>query len=276
MKTAKHIRRMLTGLLASLLLLVLVFPAVLHAASNGAIAQGYPADTRMGDIVAGSLVSFKRDSRSVELATADSADRLAGVADQDPLLVISADNQEAQVVLGGTTSVLVSDINGAIHAGDKITASPIAGVGMRATGESRIVGTVQADFDTSKAETKQVTDTGGKSHTVHIGTVPVQVGLSYYVAPGSSFLPPFLQSFANSIAGKQVSLIRITFCAVLLLFSFISLAILISSTVRSSMISLGRNPLAAPSIRKSLYQVGGVVLVIVAATLAACYFVLVL
>jgi hypothetical protein len=250
-------------------------PLTLHAQSNGSIAQGFPIDTSRGDIIPGSLVSLKSDSQSVELATDESAARLAGIADQKSLLVISAETKGAQVVLSGSTTAIVSDINGPVRSGDKITASPIPGVGMIATTEARIVGTAQSDLDISKAQTQTITDVHNKPHTVHIGYIPIQVGLAYYQAPGS-FLPPFVQNFVNTVAGKPVSLVRIIFCAILLLFSFISLSILVSSTVRSAMISLGRNPLAAPNIRKSLYQMGGVVVAIISGTLIISYFILVL
>lgn len=269
----------LTLLIGGLLLAasIATTPATLYAAqSSGAIAQGFPADMSKGDIVAGSLVSLKAGSRSVELATKDTADRLAGVADDSPLIAISDTTTQVQVVLSGTTTALVSDINGAIHAGDEITVSPIDGVGMKATADSRVVGTAQSNLDTSKAQTESVTDTSGTRHTVHIGYLPIQVGLAYYTAPGSNFLPPFLQNFANTVAGKEVSIIRIMFCTILLLFSFVSLAILISSTVRSAITSLGRNPLAAPNIRKSLYQVGAIAFATLSGTLLACYLILVL
>jgi hypothetical protein len=258
-------------------LLGAVFVAVpAGAQSNSSLAQGYSVDSGRGQIVAGALVSLKANSRSVELAATDTADRLVGVVDQKPLLVISDGSQQSQVVLSGTTAVLVSDVNGAIKAGDKITASPIAGVGMHATSDARVVGTAQNDFDLSKAQTESITDIHGQSHTVHLGYVQLQVGLANYQAPGSNFLPPFVQNLANNVAGKQVSLIRVVFATVLLLFSFISVAILISSSIRSAMISIGRNPLAAVNIRKSLYQVGGVTLLVLGATLVACYLILIL
>lgn len=265
----------LFGCVVVLAVLTINSPA-LSAQPTGSIAQSFPADANKGEIVPGSLVSLKSDSQSVELATSDSAGRLAGVADQKPLVVISAETIGAQVVLSGSTTALVSDINGPVRAGDKITASPIAGVGMAATSEARIVGTAQSDFDTSSASSQTLTDTRGKAHKVHIGLVPIQVGLAYSLAPSNKILPPFLQSFVDGVAGKPVSLVRIVFIAVLVLFSFVSLAILISSTVRSAMISLGRNPLAAPNIRKSLYQMGGVVVAIISGTLLICYFVLIL
>jgi hypothetical protein len=241
--------------------------------SSSAIAQGFQADTTKGDVVAGTLVSLKSgSSRSVELATMASAGYLVGVVDRSPLVTISDDDQEAQVVLSGTTSVLVSDINGPIRAGDKITVSPVAGVGMLATADSQIVGTAQADFKSNT--TQQVSDKTGEKHTIHIGRVPIQVGVAYYQAPGSNFLPPFIQSVANSVAGRQVSLIRILFCSVLMLLSFISVAVLVYTSVRSAITSLGRNPLAARAIRKGLYQVGFVAIAIVGGTLFAGYLIL--
>ncbi len=241
--------------------------------SSSAIAQGFQADTTKGDVVAGTLVSLKSgSSRSVELATMASAGYLVGVVDKNPLVTISDDDQEAQVVLSGTTSVLVSDINGPIRAGDKITVSPVAGVGMLATADSQIVGTAQADFKSNTTE--QVSDKIGEKHTIHIGRVPIQVGIAYYQAPGSNFLPPFIQSVANSVAGRQVSLIRILFCSVLMLLSFISVAVLVYTSVRAAITSLGRNPLAARAIRKGLYQVGFVAIAIVGGTLFASYLIL--
>ncbi|HSX02885.1 MAG TPA: hypothetical protein VLI05_06270 [Candidatus Saccharimonadia bacterium] len=246
-------------------------------ASSGSIAQGFVADSRQGQIAAGALVSFTTgSSRSVELATTASAGRLAGVVDQSPLVVISGGAQEAQVVLSGTTTVLVSDINGPIHASDKITASPIAGVGMLATADSQIVGAAQASFDTAHAQSRSLKDRSGQAHTVHLGTIPIQIGVAYYQAPGSNFLPPFIQSLANSVAGRPVSLLRVMLSTVLLLLGFVCMAVLIYSSVRSAITSLGRNPLAAVAIRAGLYQVGGVVLVTIGGILVACYFILTL
>ncbi len=233
-------------------------------------------DDGRGEIVPGALVSLKANSQSVELAATDTIDRLVGVIDQKPLVTISGSVQESQVVLSGTTSVLVSDINGDIKVGSKITASPIAGIGMVATTDARVVGTAQTDFEPSRAQVKTITDVHGTSRQVRIGYIQLQVGLANYQAPGSSFLPPFVQNVANSVAGKQVSLIRVVFATVLLLFSFVSIAILISSAIRSAMTSIGRNPLASVNIRKSLYQVGGVTLLVLGATLLACYFILIL
>jgi hypothetical protein len=255
--------------------LFITFPVVEAQQSNGTIAQGFQTEGNSDDIVAGALVIIKDGkARLVDLATLDSAGRLIGVIDKNPLVAISNDSQEVQVVLSGTTNVLVSDINGPIKASDKITASPIAGVGMLATGNSQVVGTAQTDFETDSSQTRTITDRDGKSHNVHIGYVPLQVGVSYYQAPGSNFLPPFVQNIANSVAGRPVSLVRVLISSILLLLGFVYGGILTFTAVRSSMNSIGRNPMAAGAIRKGLYQAGLVSVVVVGVALLGSYLVL--
>lgn len=256
-------------------IIALAAPLV-SAQSTGSIAQGFTIDTGKGEVVAGSLVSLKPGSRSVELATSSSVEQLIGVIDQNPLVVISEGSQEAQVVLGGTTNALVSDINGAIKAGDRITASPVAGVGMLADTNTRVIGITQNSFDAGKGKTQTIKDSQGKMHTIHVGYVQVQISLSNYQAPGSNFLPPFIQSLANSIAGRQVSIIRVLVCSVLLLMSFLSLGVFIFSSARSAMTSIGRNPLASDDVRKSLYQVAVITIAAWGGALLACYLILTL
>jgi C4-dicarboxylate transporter len=77
------------------MLLVFLLPLIVAVgvsaqAGNGAIAQGFAADTSKGDIVAGALVSFTSGNvKRVELATSESASRLAGVVDDNPFVAIS-------------------------------------------------------------------------------------------------------------------------------------------------------------------------------------------
>jgi hypothetical protein len=263
------------------LLLALVFGGVIFAISpvisaqsNGAITQGYPADNP-SQLAAGSLVSLANNgSRGIELASLDSAPRLVGVVDQQALVAISSKGQEVQVVLNGTTNVLVSDINGPIKAGSKITASPVAGVGMLATADSQIVGTALADFDTKTGKSQTITDKSGASHTISLGSVPLQVGVAYYQAPGSNFLPPFMQNIANSIAGRPVSLIRVLIASLFVLIAFINASVTVYTSVRSAMTSIGRNPMAEAAIRRNMYQTSIVAIVILGLALLAGYLIL--
>ncbi|HEX8762781.1 MAG TPA: hypothetical protein VF733_03400 [Candidatus Saccharimonadales bacterium] len=241
---------------------------------SGAISRGFTATD--SELVQGALVSTKSSNPDVvELATAESAARLAGIVSNNALVELSNTQPgEVQVLLNGNAQALVSDLNGPIKAGDKITASPLSGIGMLATEDAQIVGTAQSDFTLKNSKTKVITDKNGKTHTVHVGTVPLQIAISYYIAPTSQFMPAFLQNLANSIAGRPVSVLRILISCVLLFFAFGSITILIYTSVRSGIISLGRNPLAASAIQRGLISVIIIVVLTAILSLGSVYLIL--
>ena len=95
---------------------------------------------------------------------------------------------------------------------------------------------------------------------MRVGLVPVAINAVYYSAPsaGGSFaayVPPFLQEVANSIAGRAVSPLRVLLGAAALLFGFFTVTVMIYTSVRSGVISLGRNPLAAGALRSGMADV---------------------
>jgi hypothetical protein len=94
-----------------------------------------------------SLVSLKENSSDeVIAATYANVDNLLGVvvsATSSSLSLTNNLENQVQVASSGTLQVLVSDINGSITRGDYITASPISGVGMKATDNARILGPPQ-------------------------------------------------------------------------------------------------------------------------------------
>jgi hypothetical protein len=246
-----------------------------QSAGGAAIAQGFVVDGALDNFVTGALVSVKSGSdNTVQLATEKNATQLVGVVSKTPLVALSNGEAEVQVIINGSVSALVSDINGAVKAGDKITVSPIAGVGMRATANAQVVGTAQADFDSVSTTAQTIKDTSGNDRTVHLGRVPLQVNVSYYQSETSGLVPPFIQGVANSLAGRPVSLIRILVCTVLLLLAFATSAIVLYTSVRSGIISIGRNPLAAKAIRRGLLQVGLALLLVLGLTLLASYLIL--
>jgi hypothetical protein len=261
--------------LASLALFCLLQISPLAYAATQSIAQDFHAQNNQ-KITTGALVSTTAsDPGTVELASSASTKRLLGVVSAAPTITLTAKNAGTHVVISGTTNVLVSDINGPIATGDKITASPIAGVGMHATTDGQIVGTAQTALNTNTSQIREIKDSKGKIHTVHITSIPVQVGIAYYQAPGSDFLPPFVQRTVDSLAGRPVSLIRITVSGLLLLLGFISIVVFVYTATRSAMISLGRNPLAKQTILSGLYQAFAVAAVAGPITLFAAYVILV-
>lgn len=249
--------------------------ATLHAESTASISQGFK--TNESGLTAGALVSLMGGSQSaVQASNTDRVNQLIGVIGDKPLIELSNSDKEAQVVISGTTLTLVSDINGDVKTGDKITASPINGVGMKATTSALVVGTAQADLSSISTTSKTINDKKGQPQIVKIGAIPVQVNVTYYVAPQdkNAFLPPFLQSLANSVAGKEVSAVRVLIATIVLVFGFLSIAVLLYSSIRSSIISIGRNPLSEGAVRKSLLEVGATSLGILLVMLIAIYLVL--
>jgi len=105
----------------------------------------------------------------------------------------------------------VSDINGAIKTGDKITASPISGIGMKAKTSTQIVGTAQSNLNDSQTTEKSVKDSTGKSQSVKIGLIAVQVNVTTTPYPRTDWArgTAFLLNLGSAIAGKDVSALRV-------------------------------------------------------------------
>jgi hypothetical protein len=257
------------------LLIFLVGISPLSAQGVSSIAQGF--QTSDSNIVAGAMVSLKTNTpNTVELSSSSNADALVGVVGDKSLLELSNGTSSVQIVTNGVTPTLVSDINGTVTTGDKITSSPIAGVGMKATTSAVVIGTAQANLATAKTGTRTITDKSGRTRDVKIGAIMLQVDKVFYEPQqnDSSYLPPAFQQLANSIAGRQVSPIRVVVAALLVILLFITITILLYSSVRASIISIGRNPLSENAVRKSLLEVGLTVIGVFAFTVIVIYLLL--
>lgn len=246
------------------------------ALAASAIAQTY--QTTSAHIVSGTLLSLVPGSQtSVQPAsTAAGSGAIVGVAAASPLIAFGSGSQQGiQVAVGGTADVLVSDINGTIEAGDVITASPITGVGMKATQAGTAVGTAQGHVNSSGTFTQELTDKSGKHRTVHIGLVPIAVGVQYFggSAAGqlSAYIPAVLQNLANAISGKAVSPLKILLSLVIMLLGFGTVVAMVTTAVKSGIISIGRNPLAAGALRRGLVDVALVAIGILLIVSAASY-----
>jgi hypothetical protein len=263
-----------TGLAVVVFILILGMSS-LSVQGASSIAQGFKTDDP--GIVSGAIVSLKdKTANTVELASAANVDRLLGVAGEDSLIELNNGVGTVKVVTAGQAAVLVSDINGDVKTGDKVTASPIAGVGMRALASTLVIGTAQANLKDAQTESRTVTDKNGKKQTVKIGAILVQVDKVFYEAPQAQnfFVPPVLQEFANSVAGRPVSPVRIMIAGFLAAFIFTTVVVLLYSSIRSSIISIGRNPLSQSAVHRSLLQVGITVFGLMAFTVILVYLIL--
>lgn len=242
-----------TLLLSFTLLVAAIFPIVANASS---IAQSYKSAK---PIRSGSLVSLNnKKSGQVEASTYLTNKNLIGVVigGEDSALVLNSDESKVTVASSGQTSVLVSDINGKISSGDKVTTSPIAGVGMKATEGGKVVGIAVEEFTSKKAtESFQVTNKSGETKTANVGLINVEIEVQYISgASSNSAVPESVQRLSDSIAGKPVSSAKIFLGGLIVLSSVVISAIIVYTGVRASFISLGRNPLAQKGISRVLLQ----------------------
>lgn len=257
---------------AALVILFGLSTATAHALTS--ISQSY---TSSGQVPIGSIVGLQNNSSDqVDPSNTTTADSIIGVvinADTSLLSLSNEHGNQVQVATSGTAPVLVSDINGPIARGDHITASPIAGVGMKATENVRIIGIAQSDF--TDGSEQSYTDTQGKKNTVRIGQVPLLVNVAYYFKqPDKTIIPSALQNVANALAGKSVSTVPIIISAAIFIITIIVVSSIVYSMIRSSIISVGRNPMSQSAIYRDLIQMSALVLVILGVGLTSIYLVL--
>ena len=132
------------------------------------------------------------------------------------------------------TTVLVSDQNGAIGAGDYITVSSVSGIGMKAGDiDPVILGKAIESFDASDSNqvvnTVTVKNNQGQEEQLRIGQVfvDITIGKNPLLRTDNS-LPSVLRRASELIAGKPVSSVRV----------YISLAILVIASIISGSLDL--------------------------------------
>jgi hypothetical protein len=277
--TYKHMRvTRLVAVAAIAILLSLVCVASTKAkAAAGNLSQSYKSSTH---IAPGSLVSLKSaHSNFVTVTNLDNDDQLIGVAvaPNNSLLAVDTQKNQIQVALSGVVPVLVSTLNGPIANGDHIAVSAISGVGMKAVPGSRVIGVAQASFDkhSSGSTTRQVQGPHGHTTKVKVGYVSVAIAIGSVAKPGNSHTQLLgLRTTASSVVGHQVSTISVVVSAIIALVALVALASLVFGTIRGSLVSIGRNPLAKPAIFQSLAQVMAMALLIMILAVVTIYLTL--
>jgi hypothetical protein len=243
-----------------------------HAVTS--ISQSFNSDKQLP---VGSLVSLKSGTTDAVVgALPNNVDGLIGViitTDNSLLSVSNGLKNQVQVATSGTVPVLVSDINGEVKLGDHLTASPIDGIGMRATGNVRIVGIAQSDVSSATKQTYK--DKGGQEHSVMIGQVPALISVAYYFKePDKTLIPSAIQNLANALAGKTVNTLPILISAGIFVVMLIIVVSIIYSMIRSSIISVGRNPMSQSAVYRNVIQMSALVLVILGVGFSSMYLVL--
>jgi len=245
------------------------------------VAQNYTAS---GNLQQGMIVSpADKNATAVVAATVDGTAKMLGVvvsATAAPVTLSSTSTsaQQVYVVNSGRYNVLVSNQNGAISSGDYLSVSSLDGVAMRAdNSQAKVVGRAATSFDGvhNVSATTTVKTDDGKSVKVALGSIPVAISITSnpLATVGGAKVPGFLQNAAQVVTDRQVSAARLYLGALVFVLSTIVAASLLFSGVRSSMVAVGRNPLARRSITRSLIQVILTSLIIFVIGLFAVYLI---
>ena len=263
--------------------IVAVF-ALVSTASASVFAQdvtrGYLTDKNLQN---GMIVRItEEDKNKVDPLPSDKITDMLGVVVSagDSAVSISTVGESPQVFVAtyGRYNVLVSDQNGAIQQGDFITISAVAGVGMRAdSGQSIIIGKAADSFD-GKSNTDGSMTIKSSSGDRQVGLkrimVDVSVSRNPSFAPNDNGVPTFLAKAAKIVTSNPVAPFRLYAALVVMVISIFVAGGLLFAGVRSSMIAIGRNPLAKKSIIRGLIQVIIVSIIVFVIGLIAVYLLL--
>jgi len=265
------------GLMITAVFLCLSLATATVKADAATISQGYSSAT---SLPLGMLVSTSStDLTQVSLATIDNVDNLVGVTVTKNSSAIDFSSQnKVQVGTSGTFYVTVSNINGDIKKNDRVTASPIDGVGMKTAAAGKVVGVAQQDLTSTsrQATTKSLSDKLGKTHNILIGQIPVSIDVSFYqpVVPSGNGVVRNIQSFLSSVAGKPISTTRTLLSLLILLIGLIVSTIVVFTSIGASIRAIGRNPLSHRSVNMSLVFVILLVAFLLGGAFLSSYFIL--
>jgi hypothetical protein len=232
------------------ILAMIVMPVFGLAAKADSVVKGYVASK---PIQTGMVVAIdKAAAGSVKPTPASDSSQIFGVAidPSDAPIALVGNNSQVFVATTGTYPVLVSAQGGVIQKGDYISMSSTDGIAGKAhAGQKLILGRAESGFDGKTA-------TISTSDGVNIGRVFVTVAIAKNpVTSSDPTLPAPLRKLADTIGNRSVPVIRVYIALLIFLVSLVATVVVLWSGVRSSMISLGRNPLSRHAIFSGMYKV---------------------
>jgi hypothetical protein len=260
----------------------LIAPALIVVAAAGqAVSQGYGVT---GVVQKGMIVQIDPKNANKVAPLSNKSDKaMLGVvvAANDTVVSLGGDSSAYQVFVASTGKydALVSTQNGSIKAGDIISVSALDGIGMKANADQNVVlGKALTGFDGSTNVSGTATlKTSSGTKQVSIGFIQIDISISrnpLAVSASGPPVPAFLRKSGDSIAGKPVSTVRLYVSMGVLIVTLLMAASLLYGGVRSSLVSIGRNPLAKKSILRGLIQVVVLGLTVFVIGLVAIYLLL--
>ena len=254
---------------------IVVFAASITMAPSAARAQFYGnaiATTQHisgGTPQSGDVVSFNPQTNIFYLTRIVADKNIVGVVASNPILLLSGTGGGTPVVTSGQTVVNVSTANGPISMGDYLTSSIFVGVAEKASSTAQyIIGTALSTFPSSTTTRTATTHTATSSFT----TGQVQVLLS--IGPNPTLVAGITNKNSDQMVNTNTKEATAAGAAIIFRIVKYILAALITagtiyvafrtskSAMNSSIISIGRNPLAKQSIRSILFADTAIIVLI--------------
>jgi hypothetical protein len=238
------------------------------------ISRGY--QTQDSSLKPGMVVSLSPENREelpvVERATEEDLQSIIGVATtvEDSSITVASSGETVFVESEGEVSAYVSDLNGQVKQGDQLTLSPLNGILAIADNNSKIIiGTVLDDFPVDGMQTRTINTAEGTTQT-NVALIRINLNTKLVSAQSSSSL----EKLGRSIAGKDISEIRVVVALVVFLLVLFAEGGILYGSTSSAITSLGRNPLAGQIIRRQLIQVMFAAFGVLAVGLTSVYLIL--
>lgn len=219
------------GLITSVGTLSLTVQAV-----NSDISKVYKTEA---EIVPGQIVALSGEKADYAVvANKDDKERVLGVAvrQDDSTLALQTEETGVNVALAGRAMVNILGSENSISRGDLIGVSDVDGVGIKATAGKQTVGVAEAS-------SKDLEESNG------IKQLPI------IVTPGVAEATISQGNVFARVAGKDVSAVQIFFAMAIAVSGIVAIGFLSYSSIRNSMMAVGRNPLARPAILNAMSQV---------------------
>lgn len=262
-----------TLLLVSTLLFIFVF--LCPRQSNALNISSTYTTNQTIDI--GYIVSINHD-QTVILSDTNNSNNLLGISIKKNSSNISYNSKSSTLDIGtnGIFYGYVSNLNGSINVGDKITASIIEGVGQKATLAGRIIGVAQSSFDSStKGSIKKYVNSQYPS--VYFGEIPINVSVSDYagvVNSNPSGIVSKFQNFSSKLFGKKIDQNRALIGLIIFAIGILIAISMISFSLVSTIKNIGRNPLARSEILRYFILILLMILAIISISLITSYVVM--
>ena len=258
-----------------LMLFILTIPVSAKASS---IAQGFVTNDK--NLTVGMAASLSGDSntdtQNIIPASTINASKFVGIVTTNNANLLTLTNNTATVVVAtsGDAKPLVTDVNGVVKKGDKLSVSPLSGLLMKAEdGGAGSIGTALEDANTDKATKQQIDTRSGAKKQVLVSTVQVVIS-TQNISGTENKNKNFLNTIGENLSGKKISDWQAIIALIVFLLLIVVEGSLIYGAVHSSFLALGRNPMAHDLVYRQLAQVILAVLAVLAFGIATIYTVL--